>query len=461
MSETLQIDPQMLARYDVNAPRYTSYPTALSFHEGWNAATHVAHVRAHAVADEPVSMYVHVPFCHSACFYCACNRVITANRRHAEEYLLRLEREIHAQAALHGHRPLAQLHFGGGTPTYLDDDQLEWLMGVIDDAFPFEPPERREFSIEIDPRTVDPVRIERLTGMGFARVSLGIQDFDEQVQRAINRIQPVSMVDEVLDAVRAHGFGSTNFDLIYGLPHQDRARFDRTLETVIRMRPERLAIYNYAHLPERFKMQRLIDAEALPGPAEKLAIFNDAIRRLTEAGYVHIGMDHFALPEDELARALADDTLQRNFQGYATRGGLDLIAVGSTAIGHFAGAYSQNRHDLLGYNAAVDAGDLPVFKGYRLDADDELRAEVIEAVMCRSRVDYRAIGARHGIDFADYFADALEALEMAEADGLVRRGADALTVTPMGRLFLRQIALPFDAHRQAAAGAQVRFSRAL
>ncbi|MCS4503476.1 Oxygen-independent coproporphyrinogen III oxidase [wastewater metagenome] len=462
MSETLQIDPQMLERYDVTAPRYTSYPTALAFHPGWDEAAYVAHVRAHRAPDEPLSMYVHVPFCHSACFYCACNRIITANRRHAEHYLERLIREIHAQATLLGPRPLAQLHFGGGTPTYLDDDQLERLMRVIGEAFPFAPVAEREFSIEIDPRTVDPARMRRLRGMGFSRVSLGVQDFDPAVQAAINRIQSAEMVSQVLAAARGEGFTSTNMDLIYGLPKQDRARFDATLERIIRMRPERLAIYNYAHLPERFKMQRQIDADTLPGPEEKLGIFNDAIRRLTEAGYVYIGMDHFALPEDELAQALAADTLQRNFQGYSTRGGLDLVGVGSTAIGHIAGAYSQNHHNLAAYNEAIDDGRLAVAKGYRRDADDELRAEVIEAVMCRSRLDFNDVSARHGIDFADYFADALADLRPAEADGLVVIGDDSLTVTRQGRLFLRQIAMPFDAHRRRGESDILRrFSRAI
>jgi oxygen-independent coproporphyrinogen-3 oxidase len=438
--------PELARKYDGHGPRYTSYPTALQFNGDFGARQHRAAI-ARSDTAAPLSLYVHVPFCASPCFYCGCTRIVSSRREAALPYLEHLRREIALQAALFPHRrTVEQLHLGGGTPTYLSPPQLAELLEALHAAFDLRRDAGREFSIEIDPRTVDAAALRELAGLGFNRASFGIQDFDPAVQEAVNRRQSCGQVAALMEAARAAGFGSLSADLIYGLPRQDARSFGRTLDQVIALQPDRISAYSYAHVPHRFKAQRQIRLEQLPGAAAKLELLQLTIARLQEAGYVYIGMDHFALPGDELARALGDGSLQRNFQGYSTRGELDLLGLGMSAISRIGDVYSQNARDLPGYYAALDARRLPVERGLRLDADDLLRREVIAAIMCAGEVDYASVGARHGVDFHACFADALAALEDLAVDGLVELQPQRLRVTPSGRYLLRAVAMPFDAY---------------
>ena len=463
MADNLLLDRDLLRRYDVTGPRYTSYPTAAQFTEAFDEQRY--HQRV-AWSNEdpmprPLSLYVHVPFCRTVCFYCACNKVITANYRRAERYLERLIQELDLQAALFDDdRPVEQLHLGGGTPTYYTDEDLARLINAIAERFPLADPDIREFSIEVDPRTVDRDRVRRLAGLGFNRLSLGVQDFDPDVQRAINRIQGVEDTAAVVDEARRQGFRSVNLDLMYGLPQQTPERLARTLDAVLDIRPDRIALYNYAHMPQMFRIQRQIADASLPPAEAKLTLLIEAMERLAGDGYHYIGMDHFALPGDELAEAANDGSLHRNFQGYATRPDLDLIGLGASSIGQIGDAYSQNRRDPEGHAEAVAAGRLPVWRGVELSADDRLRRDVIQAVMCQGGVDFSAVEERHGIVFRQYFGDALEALMPLLEDGLVEIGRDALRVTGQGRFFLRNVAMPFDAYL-AEARAERRFSRVI
>ncbi len=464
MEQRLDFDRELLRRYDVSGPRYTSYPTAPQFHEGFDAQAYAAAARATNEADQPnpLSVYVHVPFCRNVCFYCACNKIVTANYSRAQEYLEHVFREIELQARLFGdHRRVEQLHLGGGTPNYLKIDDLGRLVGKLREQFTLDDTDNREFSIEIDPRDVQLEDIGRLAELGFNRMSVGVQDFNEDVQAAVNRVQSAELCRSIIEEGRRHGFRSTNVDLIYGLPKQTVESFDRTLDEVIELRPERLAIYNYAHLPHLFKIQRQIDEADLPGPEDKLTIFGRTIEKLTEAGYVFIGMDHFALPDDELAVSQKQGTLHRNFQGYSTRAECDLIALGSTSIGKIGNTYSQNLRDPEEYQERIARGDLAVFRGYELNQDDLLRREVIIEVMCHSRLDYAAIEARHGIQFNEYFADALERLEPLVDDGLIQMDERHLQVLPRGRLMLRHVAMAFDAYLEREANEGKRYSRVL
>lgn len=465
MEQRLALDISLLRRYDVSGPRYTSYPTALQLSPAVGVDDYLAAVTAgnEDFVPRPLSLYVHIPFCRTVCFYCGCNKVITANYRRASSYLSRLEAEIHRQGRLFaGDRGLEQLHFGGGTPTYLHDDDLVSLLGCINSAFSAVKGPQREFSIEIDPRTTDAARIRLLAELGFNRMSLGVQDFDPAVQKAVNRIQSIEQTREVIQAGRSAGFRSTNLDLIYGLPLQSVETFAATLDTVLEMRPERLAVYNYAHMPHLFKVQRQIRASDLPGPEEKLAILEMTIRRLLDAGYVYIGMDHFALPDDELARAQRDGGLHRNFQGYSTRAECDLIGVGASAIGKIGDAYFQNHKDLAEYQAAVDAGGLPITRGMLLNGDDRLRRDVIMALMCHSEVRFRDVERRHKITFRQYFADELDQLRSFVDDGLVEIDESGVYVTPRGRLLLRNIGMVFDAYAKSPGhNGERRFSRVI
>jgi oxygen-independent coproporphyrinogen-3 oxidase len=442
-------DAELIRRYDRNGPRYTSYPTALQFDSRFGPLDHAA-AAARAVAaapDAPLSVYVHVPFCASPCFYCACTKIITRQLAMADSYLLRLEREIELQSRAFGkRRPIAQLHFGGGTPTFLSIDHLSCLFGSLDRYFGLAPPAQREYSIEIDPRTVQPAALAELAALGFNRVSLGIQDFDPQVQKAVNREQSVEHVTAIVAAARRAGFGSVAMDLIYGLPQQTPASFAQTLSRVIELQPNRIAAYSYAHMPERFKPQRQIRTDQLPGAAAKLELLQLIVQRLLAAGYVHVGMDHFAHPDDELARALREGTMQRNFQGYSTHGGTDLLGLGMSAISRLADTYSQNARTLPGYYAAVDASTLPTERGIRLSADDAVRRDVIAALMCSGELHFADIERQHGIAFDRYFAAELVTLGSPEHDGLVQLREDGIRVTPQGRFLLRAIVMPFDAY---------------
>jgi oxygen-independent coproporphyrinogen-3 oxidase len=457
-------DPEFVARYDINGPRYTSYPTAPQFHGGFGEADLLAAARRSNDDAIPrrLSVYVHVPFCLSPCFYCGCTRVITRDHGKAAVYLEHLYREIELIAPLFDRkRPLVQLHFGGGTPNFLDAQQMGELLDSLARHFSFSQASEREFGIELDPRHCDADYVRMLAAHGFNRVSVGIQDFDPEVQRAVNRIQSVEQTRVVLDTARASGMRSVSVDLIYGLPKQTAEKFARTLEQVIALRPDRVACYSYAHLPERFKGQRQIKAVDLPDATTKLALLGLTVRMLTEAGYRYVGMDHFALPDDDLVRAQEAGTLQRNFQGYSTHGNCDLIGLGMSSISHIGATYSQNARDLIHYYAALDAGHLPVIRGIALDEDDAIRADAIQQLMCHGQLDITDFEARHGLDFADYFRADLGRLSALERDGLIDIGPHRLVVRPRGRFLLRVIAMCFDAHLNRPGSEEVRYSRAV
>ncbi|HEX5754885.1 MAG TPA: oxygen-independent coproporphyrinogen III oxidase [Arenimonas sp.] len=459
-----RFDAALLRRYDRPGPRYTSYPTAPQFTKAFGEAE----LRDAAAASngDPIprrlSLYVHVPFCMSPCFYCGCNRIITRDLARGETYLVRLYREIAMMAELFDRdREVIQLHFGGGTPNFLSPAQLADVVGTLRSHFHFSDARERDLSIELDPRFISPADVAELAAIGFNRASLGVQDFDPAVQEAVNRIQSVEQTVAVIDACRASGFRSVNVDLIYGLPKQNPAGFARTLDTVVAARPDRLAVYSYAHLPEMFKAQRQIDAADLPSASGKLGLLQLAIEKLSTAGYRYIGMDHFALPEDELSRASDDGSLHRNFMGYTTHAESDLIGFGVSAISHIGDSFSQNPRDLPTWEAAVDAGHRPLWRGLWLDADDQLRADLIQQLMCRGRIDVPELEERHSIHFAAYFADDLQRLQPLIEDGLALRDARAIRVTERGRLLLRVIAASFDRYLHRAQAEPIRFSKAI
>ena len=460
MYQELEFDPELIRRYDTSGPRYTSYPTAVQFTEAFTAEDYRQAAAESNARGGPLSLYFHIPFCDTVCFYCACNKIVTKNRKRAAPYLERLFEEIRMQAALFDDdRPVEQLHWGGGTPTFISHDQMRELMAVTRRHFRLLDDDSGEYSIEVDPREADAGTIALLRELGFNRISLGVQDFDPVVQKAVNRIQSEAETFAVLEAARREGFRSTSVDLIYGLPHQSVASFSRTLEKIIQAQPARISIFNYAHLPQMFKTQRQIDEAALPSPAEKLRILGHSIEQLTQAGYVYIGMDHFARPDDELAVAQREGTLYRNFQGYSTHADCDLVAMGATAISKVGDTYSQNEKPLEKYYEKIDAGELPVFRGIRLNEDDRLRREVITRLICNFELDIPDIERRYGIDFADYFADALAALQPLQADGLIELDADRIRVLPVGRLMIRNVCMPFDRYLEAAG--ERRFSKVL
>ena len=444
-TESVCFDLDLIRRYDSRGPRYTSYPTAVQFSEDLTVDDYIASARASNASGVPLSLYVHIPFCHSLCYYCGCNKIVTRNQERVAKYMGNLYREIEMQSELFDRsRLVEQLHFGGGTPTYLDNDEMADLLDKLRSAFTFDDSDQRQFSIEVDPRTVDEEGIRVLTDLGFNRLSLGIQDFDEQVQDAVNRHQSVAEVTALVDASRRAGFRSVSFDLIYGLPHQSVESFGRTLDTVIDMRPDRFAVYNYAHLPQRFKGQRMINAEDIPAPEVKLDILEHTIERLTGAGYIYIGMDHFALPEDELVLARRDGTLQRNFQGYSTHRHCDLVALGVSSISSIGNVFAQNSVTTMEYESLIESGTLPIRKGIAVDDDDLLRAEVIQALMCYDTLDYDAFGRQHDVDFREYFADEIKRLGPLADDELIELDESGIRITPKGRLLLRNIAMTFD-----------------
>ena len=456
------LDWSLLRRYDRPAPRYTSYPAAPQFSSdfGERALREAARESNGDPIPRPLSLYVHVPFCTSPCFYCGCNRIITRDRSRAGPYLAALYREIDLTAALFDRdREVIQLHFGGGTPNFLSTAELRDAVETLQSHFHFRDRER-DLSIELDPRTVEAGAVADLAAIGFTRASLGVQDFDPAVQKAVNRVQTVDETVAIIDACRRHGFRSVNIDLIYGLPEQTPEGFATTLDTVIAARPDRLAVYGYAHLPQIFPAQRRISRMSVPGPEAKLTLLQLAIEKLEGAGYVYIGMDHFALPDDELAMAQARGSLHRNFMGYTTHADTDLVGVGVSAISHVGATYSQNPRDLKAWQAAIDEGRLPVFRGMRLCEDDQLRADVIQSLMCQAEVPLSSLERRYGITFGTYFRDALARLQPMVEDGLVEVGAKRIAVTSQGRFFLRNIAMCFDAYIDASAEPG-RFSRAL
>jgi len=451
----LVIDPVLIRRHDVSGPRYTSYPTADRFVEAfgetelrqWLAKRNIGGI------SQPLSLYVHLPFCDTLCYYCACNKVITRDHSRSAKYINYLEKELELLGPLLGaERGLCQLHWGGGTPTFLAREEMARLMAAIDRTFTRA--SVFECSLEVDPRRVEPGTMEFLAGLGFNRVSIGVQDFDPAVQHAVHRIQSEEVTRTVIDAARRSGYRSVNVDLIYGLPKQTLDSFDRTLDKVIALEPDRIALYSYAHLPQVFKPQRRINVVDLPAPESKLQIMTLAIGRLTRAGYVYIGMDHFAKPGDELAVAQRQGRLQRNFQGYSTFAGADMLGIGVSSIGRVGPSYYQNEKRLDDYTAALDEGRLPVARGIELTPDDLVRRSVIQSLACHFRVSIESIELAHLIDFAAYFAGEMADLRRLEKEGLVELSAEWIVVTPRGRLLVRSICMVFDRYlreRQARA----------
>jgi oxygen-independent coproporphyrinogen-3 oxidase len=433
----------------------------LQFSDSVTADDYKRHAIASNDSGVPLSLYVHIPFCHSLCYYCGCNKIVTRNQARVDRYLEMLYRETRMQASLFDPaRKIEQLHFGGGTPTYLDSDQLADLMDHLRKAFNFDDSENREFSIEVDPRTVDAGRIRHLAELGFNRLSLGIQDFDPDVQVAVNRAQTP---DEVRNLVRSgidSGFGSISFDLIYGLPLQTVESFSSTLDLVVDMKPDRLAVYNYAHLPQRFKGQRMINADDIPLPETKLELLRHTIDKLCNAGYVYIGMDHFALPEDELVKARSDGTLQRNFQGYSTHRQCDLVSLGVSGISNISNLFAQNAITTMEYEKIIESGEFPIKKGILVDDDDLLRADVIQALMCYDSLSFDHFGAEHGIDFREYFGKEIKRLTPLADDGLIELDQSGVVITQKGRLLLRSIAMVFDRYIDRSENDN-RFSKAI
>jgi oxygen-independent coproporphyrinogen III oxidase len=456
-------DAALLRRYDRPGPRYTSYPTAPQFSMDFDerALREAARESNGDPVPLPLSIYVHVPFCQSPCFYCGCNRIITRDRSRTDAYLARLHREIALSAAMFDRdREVVQLHFGGGTPNFLSTAQLRDLVDAIGQQFRLSSRSDNDVSIELDPRWMSPDDVRALADIGFNRVSLGVQDFDPAVQAAVNRLQSAEETLAIIDACRRYGMRSINVDLIYGLPKQSRDGFAATLEKVIAVRPDRLAVYSYAHLPDLFKPQQHIDAADLPSPEIKLALLQLAIDMLGAAGYTYIGMDHFALPDDGLALAQARGSLHRNFMGYTTHPDTDLVGLGVSAISKIGASFSQNPRDLPTWQGAIDEGRLPVFRGMRLSEDDQLRADLIQRLMCQGEIPVSALERRYAIVFGDYFRGALLRLRPLIDDGLVRVAEDRILATSQGRLLLRNIAMCFD-HYLDRPGIPLKFSRAI
>jgi oxygen-independent coproporphyrinogen-3 oxidase len=453
-SSELVIDPVLIRKYDLSGPRYTSYPTADRFVEAFGEAQLREWLARRNIGgiSLPLSLYVHLPFCATLCYYCACNKVVTRDRTRSAKYIKYLSNELallgEAMRAGGEQRPaVSQLHWGGGTPTFLLRDEMAQLMADTERVFPRAA--EAEVSIEVDPRTAEAGTMAFLAGLGFNRVSIGVQDFDPEVQRAVHRIQSEQETRRVVDEARAAGFRSINFDLIYGLPHQTLDGFNATLDRVIEVAPDRIALYNYAHLPALFKPQRRIAAADLPSAETKLQILTLAIGRLTRAGYVYIGMDHFARADDDLAVAQAQGRLQRNFQGYSTHPESDIIGVGVSSIGRVGPTYSQNEKSLDEYYAELDEGRLPVMRGLELSADDLVRRSVIQALICHFRLSIESIEIAHLIDFGAYFAQELRDLKALERDGLVELSPGWIVVTPKGRLLVRAVCMVFDRYLRA------------
>ena len=451
-------DEALIRRYDLSGPRYTSYPTAVEFHQNYPIEDMVQAAGRSKASDRPLSLYTHLPFCAHLCYYCACNKVITKKRDKAMPYVERVLKEAAIQSRLFGaDRPVKQLHWGGGTPTFLPKDVMAHLMAGYADLFRLQHDEERDYSVEIDPREVDQDTLSTLWDLGFNRISLGVQDVNPQVQKAVNRIQPRAMTEAVLEEARRLGFCSINLDLIYGLPHQTPESFAQTLEAVIAMSPDRLSVFSYAHLPDRFYPQTRIQADTLPSPQQKLTILHNTINRLLEAGYEYIGMDHFAKPDDSLAIAQREGRLHRNFQGYTTHSDCDLVSLGVSAIGQTDDAYFQNNHDLPSWEAAIDAGQLAITKGVNLTRDDRIRRWVIGQLICQFRLDRQQFANERGENLDCYFTDELRRLKPMIRDELIADDGQTLQVLPAGRLLIRAICQIFDLYRKE--GASQRFSR--
>lgn len=458
--KTALLDTETLSKFDIPGPRYTSYPTADRFSDRFTKTEIIKALqdRQAGIAKAPLSLYIHIPFCESLCFYCACNKIITKRHERGAEYLQYLTKEIDLYVNQLGTgQMVSQLHLGGGSPTFFSDEELAELMAMLRRSFNLLPD--GEYSIEIDPRTVDEQRLRHLAALGFNRLSFGVQDFAPEVQEAVHRIQPAEQVFALMQMAREIDFDSVNVDLIYGLPKQTPVSFEKTIRQTIALKPDRIALYAYAHLPERFKPQRQIKAEDLPNAYAKVSMLNTAISLFLSAGYVYVGMDHFALPDDALAIAKRKGKLHRNFQGYSTQPDSDLIALGVSAIGRIGNAYSQNEKTLDEYYARLDENHLPVARGLVMSKDDLVRKAVIMDIMCQGRVEFNRIESAYGIEFPEYFANELQTLKPMEKDGLVTLKQDALYVTSLGWYFVRGIAMKFDSYLQMGREQVVKFSK--
>jgi oxygen-independent coproporphyrinogen-3 oxidase len=446
------ITPELLTRFDVAGPRYTSYPTADRFVEAFSPSDlrQALDLRTQGLGQKsrPLSIYIHIPFCESLCYYCACNKIITKHHENAQPYLLYLAKEVALYTNAIGlGQSVSQLHFGGGTPTFLSDSELSDLMAMLKGSFSFAA--GGEYSVEVDPRTVNADRLQLLFDLGFNRLSFGVQDFDPDVQKAVHRIQPAEQVFDLVASARSIGFESVNVDLIYGLPKQTPDSFDATMKQINVLRPDRIALYAYAHLPERFKPQRRILAVELPLAADKIAMLSRSMDALMNAGYVYVGMDHFALPNDALAVAKRQGRLHRNFQGYSTQPDCDLIGLGVSSIGRMGSTYSQNAKTMDEYVDMLDQGQLPIVKGLALSRDDQIRRAWIMAIMCQGHVQFDAFNEAWLIDAHTYFSAEFKQLESMQTQGLVELSKQGLQVTPMGWFFVRGVAMVFDKYLQA------------
>jgi len=470
LEQKLVFDLDLIRRYNRSGPRYTSYPTAVKFDEAFAEPAYRAvaektneqsRVKIHEGGQPtPLSLYFHIPFCDTVCFYCGCNKIATKDRSKAQPYLDRVHKELAMQSALFDdNRKVDQLHWGGGTPTFICHAQMRELMATTRQHFQLHDDDSGEYSIEIDPREVTPASIALLRDIGFNRMSLGVQDFDAQVQKSVNRIQSEEQTFATLNAAKAEGFKSVSIDLIYGLPHQTVDSFATTVDKIIAAGPDRLSVFNYAHLPEMFKPQRRINEDELPSASEKLDILHDTNERLIKAGYVYIGMDHFAKPDDELAVAQREHTLYRNFQGYSTHADCDLIGLGVTSIGKVGNTFSQNHKTLEAYYESIDAGQLAVYRGLELDDDDLLRSEVITRLICHFSLRPAEIEQRFTIHFAGYFAQELEELQTMADDGLLKMTDDVIDIAPAGRLLIRNVCMVFDKYLRQSG--QQQFSKVI
>lgn len=459
------VNAELLEKYDVQGPRYTSYPTAPEFSSAFSIDDYLHHIEDSnsLLLPKPVALYIHIPFCHSLCYYCGCNKIVTTRKEKAQAYLNYLYREIELLSPhVAGDRLVTQIHFGGGTPNYLCTEQFREVLDVIARHFHLSYPESLEISIEIDPRYTDAQRTKELAALGFNRLSIGVQDYDLDVQTAINRIQSQEQVDTVISAARERGIESISVDLISGLPRQTRASFADTLERVVESGVDRIAIYNFAYLPQRIRAQKLIDVNDLPDRETRLAVTQETQQYLSNKGYMHIGMDHFALPSDPLAKALKNKQLKRSFQGYATHADCDQIGLGVSAISQIGDAYIQNSSQLSTYYSSLDKDLLPVQRGISLDADDRVRAHIIQRIMCQQSINFDEISLRYGIDFHIYFESELEALQGFVQDGLVAIDTEGFAIAAQGRFFLRNVAMLFDRRLRvpkASSDSIIRFSR--
>ncbi|HEI8868642.1 oxygen-independent coproporphyrinogen III oxidase [Serratia sp. AKBS12] len=449
-------DLALIQKYNYSGPRYTSYPTALEFNQSYDDA---AFLRAAArYPERPLSLYVHIPFCHKLCYFCGCNKLVTRQTHKADDYLAILAREIAARAPLFAGRQVSQMHWGGGTPTYLDKAQISRLVAMLRQHFDFLPD--AEMSIEVDPREIELDVLDHLRHEGFNRLSMGVQDFNKDVQRLVNREQDEDFIFALIARAKALGFNSTNIDLIYGLPRQTPESFAFTLARVAELNPDRLSVFNYAHLPELFAAQRKIKDADLPDAQQKLDILQQTIASLTQSGYQFIGMDHFARPDDELAVAQREGKLHRNFQGYTTQGDSDLLGLGVSAISMLGDSYAQNQKLLKNYYDSVERQGTALWRGLAMSDDDCLRRDVIKTLICNFQLAYQPIEQQYAIDFSDYFSQDLQLLAPFERDGLVERDAQGIRVTPRGRLLIRNICMCFDIYLRKQARAQ-QFSRVI